>query len=159
MPPPEPEALHARGPWPLPDRPCVAVVGSRTPSPYGEAVAEQLANDLARAGVIIVSGLARGIDAAAHKGCLEAGGQTVKLDDQGSAGVGREAHMKSRLDRAHDQAVHHLERPRHHAGGDNHRDRAGRAFHVVEQREQRAIALRRADQALMRSYDGKEPDR
>jgi DNA processing protein len=79
MPPPEPESLHVRGLWPLPERPCVAIVGSRTPSPYGEAVAEQLANDLARAGLIIVSGLARGVDAAAHQGCLEAGGQTVAV--------------------------------------------------------------------------------
>jgi DNA processing protein len=79
MPPPEAEELNVRGRWPLPERPRVAIVGSRTPSPYGEAVAEQLANDLARAGVIIVSGLARGVDAAAHEGCLEAGGHTVAV--------------------------------------------------------------------------------
>jgi len=44
----------------------VAVVGSRRPSPYGEAAAEQLAVDLAWAGVIVISGLALGVDAAAH---------------------------------------------------------------------------------------------
>ena len=50
----------------------MAIVGSRRPSPYGEAVAEQLGTDLARARVIVVSGLALGIDAAAHDGAIGA---------------------------------------------------------------------------------------
>src|SRR2546426_5279140 len=74
---PDPARLHTRGRWPPPDGPRVAIVGSRRPSPYGEAVAEQLAADLARAGVIVVSGLALGCDAAAHRGALTAGGVTV----------------------------------------------------------------------------------
>jgi DNA processing protein len=79
MSPPDISDLHARGRWPPPEGPRVAIVGSRRPSPYGEAVAEQLGSDLARAGVIVVSGLALGIDAAAHRGALNGGGVTVAV--------------------------------------------------------------------------------
>ena len=71
--------LRFRGRWPPPDGPRVAIVGSRRPSPYGEAVAEQLGLELARAGVVVVSGLALGIDAAAHRGALNAAGVTVAV--------------------------------------------------------------------------------
>jgi DNA processing protein len=57
----------------------VAVVGSRAATPVGLAFARTLSSDLARAGVTVVSGLARGIDAAAHLGALEAGGRTVAV--------------------------------------------------------------------------------
>ena len=59
---PEVAGLRTRGRWPPPAGPRVALVGSRRPSPYGEAVAEQLSCDLAAAGVIVISGLAPGID-------------------------------------------------------------------------------------------------
>lgn len=72
--------LRTRGRWPLPDgAPRVAIVGARRPTPYGEAVAERLATDLARAGVVVVSGLAMGVDSAAHEGALLGDGCTVAV--------------------------------------------------------------------------------
>jgi DNA processing protein len=73
-----PVTLYVRGEWEACfDAPCVGIVGSRRCSTYGQNVALMLARDLAARGVTIVSGLARGIDAAAHRGALEAGGRTV----------------------------------------------------------------------------------
>jgi DNA processing protein len=60
-------------------RPAVAVVGARACSGYGAAVARSLGRELAAAGLVIVSGLARGIDAEAHRGALEADGTTVAV--------------------------------------------------------------------------------
>jgi DNA processing protein len=61
------------------ERPCVALVGSRSGSPYALIVAEQLAADLAGRGVTVVSGLARGVDSAAHRGAVAGGGGTVAV--------------------------------------------------------------------------------
>jgi DNA processing protein len=58
-------------------RPAVSIVGARACSGYGSAVARSLGRELAAAGLVVVSGLARGIDAEAHRGALEAGGTTV----------------------------------------------------------------------------------
>ena len=94
---PEPQ-LRVRGRWPPPEGPRAAIVGSRRPSPYGEAVAEQLALELARAEVVIVSGLALGIDAAAHRGALNAGGVTVAVMGTGVDIVYPAAHSKLAAD-------------------------------------------------------------
>lgn len=56
-----------------------SIVGTRTPTPYGEQVAYKLSRELAEAGLVIVSGLARGIDTIAHKGCLDAKGVTIAV--------------------------------------------------------------------------------
>jgi DNA processing protein len=77
--PDPPRSLWARGDLSLLDRPCVAIVGTRRATAYGERVARELARVLAGAGATIVSGLARGIDACAHRGALEAGGATVAV--------------------------------------------------------------------------------
>jgi DNA processing protein len=70
--------LVARGEA-LAEGPSVAVVGARRATPYGREVATRLAEELAQAGVTVVSGLARGIDAAAHHGALRGGGATVAV--------------------------------------------------------------------------------
>jgi DNA processing protein len=76
--PDAPPVVHVRGFVPE-RRECVAIVGARAATPYGLQVARTLARDLAAVGVTVVSGLARGIDAAAHRGALEAGGATVAV--------------------------------------------------------------------------------
>lgn len=60
-------------------RPAVAVVGARACSAYGRQVARMLGRELAAAGLVVVSGLARGVDGEAHRGALEAGGSTVAV--------------------------------------------------------------------------------
>jgi DNA processing protein len=76
-----PPGLFARGSAELDllARPSVAVVGARACSPYGAEVATSLARELARAGVLVVSGMARGVDAAAHRGALQAGATVAVL--------------------------------------------------------------------------------
>ncbi|MBI1791050.1 MAG: DNA-protecting protein DprA [Acidobacteria bacterium] len=74
-----PILLFARGRLELLEALMVAVVGTRRPTPYGMGVAERLSGDLARGGLGIASGMARGIDTAAHKGALAAGGDTVAV--------------------------------------------------------------------------------
>lgn len=76
-----PERLYIEGSSfsSLMERPRVAIVGSRKVTPYGRAVTQMLAKDLAKQGIVIVSGLALGTDAIAHKAALEAGGSTIAI--------------------------------------------------------------------------------
>lgn len=71
--------LLVRGDVAVLSEPAVAIVGARAATVYGKQVARSIAADLAREGIVIVSGLARGIDAEAHRGALEAGGRTVAV--------------------------------------------------------------------------------
>jgi len=74
-----PPVLWVRGPASLLSRPAIAVVGTRHPSPYGSGVAEMLARELAARRLLIVSGMARGIDSCAHRGALAARMPTVAV--------------------------------------------------------------------------------
>jgi DNA processing protein len=90
-----PITLYLKGAWDACfNSPCVAIVGSRRCSTYGQNAASMLARDLASRGVTIVSGLARGIDAAAHRGALEAGGRTVAVIGTGIDQVYPREHKK-----------------------------------------------------------------
>ena len=74
-----PVVLWVRGSTQLLSRPGIAVVGTRSPSPYGAGMAELLSRDLANRRMTILSGMARGVDTAAHKGALSVGGATVAV--------------------------------------------------------------------------------
>jgi DNA processing protein len=74
-----PAVLWTRGEVGLLERPGIAVVGTRQPTPYGLGMAEVLSRDLANRRLIILSGMARGVDTVAHKAALKAGGRTVSV--------------------------------------------------------------------------------
>ncbi|HWL08891.1 MAG TPA: DNA-processing protein DprA [Planctomicrobium sp.] len=80
-----PSVLYIKGTLEQRDMMCVAIVGSRQCSQYGISIAHKLAKQLAIAGVTVVSGLARGIDGAAHRGALEGGGRTIAVCAPGLA--------------------------------------------------------------------------
>ena len=98
-----PIALYVRGDLKKAyEQPCLAVVGSRRCSTYGVNVAESLSRDLAAHGLTIVSGLARGIDAGAHRGVLEANGQTIAV-----VGTGLETTYPKEHKKLEEQIVAH----------------------------------------------------
>ncbi|HBR56896.1 MAG TPA: DNA-protecting protein DprA [Blastocatellia bacterium] len=83
-----PITLYVRGDWQACfEQPCVAVIGSRMCSTYGQNAAEMLSRDLASRGICIVSGLARGIDTSAHLGAVRGGGRTVAVLGTGLDGI------------------------------------------------------------------------
>jgi DNA processing protein len=77
--PPKRLYLRGDGDRDLLARPAVGIVGARACSPYGTQVARMLACELATAGVVVVSGLARGVDGEAHRGALQGGGHTIAV--------------------------------------------------------------------------------
>src|SRR5262245_20428328 len=77
--PDPPPVLWIRGGATVLNRPAIAVVGSRAATAYATDVGFRLGGELANRGVVVVSGLARGVDSAAHRGCLEAGGDTIAV--------------------------------------------------------------------------------
>ncbi|HEY3037351.1 MAG TPA: DNA-processing protein DprA [Pyrinomonadaceae bacterium] len=90
-----PITLYVKGAWSeCLDQPAVAIVGSRKCSSYGQNSASMLARDLAQRGVTIVSGFARGIDAAAHRGAIEGRGRTVAVIGTGIDEVYPRDHKK-----------------------------------------------------------------
>src|SRR4029077_8591512 len=74
-----PAILFVRGNVAILSDPAIAMVGTRHPTPYGLGMAERLACDLAARGLVITSGLARGVDTAAHRGAVNARGKTVAV--------------------------------------------------------------------------------
>lgn len=78
-----PLALYIWGQLTAADKHAIAVVGSRRTTHYGQSASHTLSRDLARAGLTIISGLARGIDTCAHKGALDAGGRTIAVIGSG----------------------------------------------------------------------------
>ncbi len=74
-----PKKLYILGKLPEKNIPTIAIIGSRKPSQYGREVTERLAGELSRAGVVVVSGLALGIDSIAHRAALEAHGTTLAV--------------------------------------------------------------------------------
>jgi DNA processing protein len=75
----QPKKLHYIGTLPAKRKISVAIVGTRRPSTYGKEVTHRLASDLAKRGIVIVSGLALGVDAIAHTAALDAGGTTLAV--------------------------------------------------------------------------------
>lgn len=89
-----PRELHALGDPTVLTRPCVAIVGTRRPTPYGEQVTRELAAALATAGACIVSGMALGIDGIAHRAALDAGGTTAAVLGAGIDRVHPSSHRR-----------------------------------------------------------------
>ena len=74
-----PLVLYVRGQVEVISQPGIALVGTRHPTPYGSGMAERLACDLAAHGLVIISGMARGVDTAGHRGAIAAKGKTVAV--------------------------------------------------------------------------------
>ena len=89
---PAPKDLYVLGE--LPSAPALAIVGTRRPSQYGRDITYRLASELATAGMVIVSGLAYGLDAVAHRAALDVGGKTVAVLANGLDSIYPRAHRE-----------------------------------------------------------------
>lgn len=96
--PSPPRRIWVRGDLALLTRPCVAIVGTRRATPYAERVTAELARRLAQAGACVISGLARGVDAAAHRGALGTDGATCAVLGTGLDVVYPKAHASLQAD-------------------------------------------------------------
>ncbi len=74
----------------------MAIVGSRTATPTGISIATRLGRELAEAGLVVVSGLARGVDAAAHRGAIDATGRTIAILGSGADVIYPHEHERAR---------------------------------------------------------------
>ena len=86
-----PKALYVNGSFKDCDDFAVAIVGSRRASRYGIEMSEKIGYDLALRGVTVVSGMARGIDSAAHRGALKANGRTIAVMGSGHNHIDRKS--------------------------------------------------------------------
>lgn len=89
-----PKKLYYVGTIPEQRLPTVAIVGTRKPSRYGNEVTHQLSYDLAKRGVVIVSGMALGVDGIAHRAALEAGGITIAVQANGLSQISPATHRQ-----------------------------------------------------------------
>lgn len=89
-----PKRLYYIGELPAERRPTVAIVGTRKPTAYGREVTAQIAGELARRGVVIVSGMALGVDGIAHRAALEAHGTTIAVQGNGLARLYPSTHQQ-----------------------------------------------------------------
>jgi DNA processing protein len=95
---PKPQALYYIGTLPNKRQPTITIVGTRKPTKYGQEVTHTLAYELAKRGVVIVSGLALGIDGIAHRAALEAGGTTLAVLANGLSQITPRTHRQLGID-------------------------------------------------------------
>ena len=103
--PDPPAVLYVQGKLQPRDMLAIAIVGTRHASNYGRRQASRMAGSLTRAGLTIVSGLARGIDAAAHHGAMEAGGRTIAVLPAGLTNVYPSEHKELAFDISNNGAL------------------------------------------------------
>jgi DNA processing protein len=156
--PDAPTLLFAAGQLELLRRPAVAIVGSRAHTRYGAEACRHFAGGLTRAGLVVVSGMARGVDALAHGAALDAGGGTVGILGNGLGVIYPAANraLYERVAREGCLLTEHAPGERPHAGSFPRRNRMisglARVTLVVEARE-RSGALITADCALAQGHD------